>query len=259
MSDLMGAAEAIFRARTHRQPVAPVRDLYSLSSVEEAYAVQRSNTERWLDEGRISTGHKIGLTSKAVQTQLGVAEPDFGVLWGDMAFGPGDCLSMTRFMQPKAEVEIAFVLEKDLSGESLSITDIISAVAYLLPAVEVVDSAIARWDIKLVDTIADNASSGGYVLGDSPRLLNQVDLRGCGMLLSEGENLVSHGVGAACLGSPLNAVLWLARKMVALGDPLKAGALVMSGALGPMVEAKCDRSYRVDVQGFSPFSFSFEQ
>ncbi|MES2415618.1 MAG: fumarylacetoacetate hydrolase family protein [Pseudomonadota bacterium] len=251
------AAARLAQARHNKLPIAPLRES-GLARLEDAYAIQKINTGLWKAAGRTSTGAKIGLTSKAVQAQLGVSEPDFGLLWGDLAFSAGDEISVAHFMQPKAEAEIAFVLAHDLVSPALTLKDVISAVACVLPAVEIVDSAIAGWNIKLVDTVADNASSGGYVLGDSPRLLSQLDLRTCGMLLSRDGHLVSHGVGAACLGNPLNALLWLARKMVETETPLRAGDLVLSGALGPMVPVAAGEHYLVEIQGFPAFSFTFK-
>ncbi|MES2400064.1 MAG: fumarylacetoacetate hydrolase family protein [Pseudomonadota bacterium] len=253
---LRTAAGSLATARRTRTPIAPLRE-QGLARIEDAYAIQKINTDAWKAEGRTSTGAKIGLTSRAVQAQLGVSEPDFGLLWSDLAFNAGDDISLEHFMQPKAEAEIAFVLERDLTSPALTLKDAISAVAYVLPAVEIVDSAIADWNIALVDTVADNASSGGYVLGDSPRLLRQIDLRTCGMLLSRAGDLVSHGVGAACMGNPLNALLWLAKKMVETETPLRAGDLVLSGALGPMVAVASSEHYLVEIQGFQPFSFTF--
>ena len=255
-SDSSEGAVRLFQARNNKLPIAPLRES-GLALLEDAYAIQKINTGLWQATGRTTTGAKIGLTSKAVQAQLGVSEPDFGLLWGDLAFSAGDEVSVAHFMQPKAEAEIAFVLERDLALPALTLKDVISAVAYILPAVEIVDSAIAGWNIALVDTVADNASSGGYVLGDSPRLLTQVDLRTCGMLLSRDGKLVSHGVGAACLGNPLNALLWLAKKMMEMETPLRAGNLVLSGALGPMVPVAAGEHYLVEIQGFPGFSFNF--
>lgn len=259
MSDVGEMAGALFQARTLRRPIAPLRSSYGLADLADAYAVQRANTERWLAAGRRASGCKIGLTSKAVQTQLGVDEPDFGTLWGDLAFLPGDQIPLNVFMQPKVEAEIAMVLGRDLVSDVLDLPQVISAVEYVLPAVEIVDSAIANWDIRLVDTIADNASSGGYVLGDTPRKLSQVDLRTCGMVLTREGQMVSHGVGAACLGHPLNAVLWLARKMAEVGSPLRAGSVVLSGALGPMVPCTSAGHFLVEIQGFASFGFSFSE
>lgn len=216
-------------------PIAPVRTQLEPGGAEAAYLVQEINTRYFLDQGRRLVGRKIGLTSKSVQLQLGVDAPDFGMLFADMALAPGEEIAPGRVLQPKVEAEIAIVLKRDLDQPDLPFSTLMSAVDYVLPAVEIVGSRIRDWDISLLDTIADGASSGLYALGTEPRKLDQVDLRLCGMLMERGGELVSVGAGAACLGHPLNAALWLARKMVEVGRPLKEGDVIMSGALGPMV------------------------
>jgi 2-keto-4-pentenoate hydratase len=216
-------------------PIAPVRDELAPGGVAAAYAVQERNTAHGLAAGRRLVGRKIGLTSKAVQAQFGVDSPDFGMLFADMELGSGDEVPLGRVLQPKAEAEIALVLERDILEPDVTLSGLVSCIAYVLPALEVVGSRIRNWDIRLLDTVADNASAGLYVLGTEPRRLEQVDLRLCGMVMERGGEAVSVGVGAACLGHPLHAALWLARKMVAVGRPLRAGDVVMTGALGPMV------------------------
>lgn len=258
MPDIAAAARLLYEARENRQPISPLRETCGLRTAEEAYAVQKANTLRWREAGRRAIGRKIGLTSKAVQQQLGVAEPDFGVLWGDLCFGPDEPVPAAEFMQPKAEVEIAFLLKKPLAHPQLHMHDVITAIDCVLPAVEIVDSAVADWNIRLVDTIADNASSGGLVLAPTARALGQVDLQACGMTMVRDGAMVSHGVGAACLGHPLNAVLWLARKMVEVGEPLADGDLILSGALGPMVSLAGGQRFQVEIQGFPAFHFSCE-
>lgn len=213
----------------------PVREQLGNSNIAAAYAVQEINTRHWLDAGRRLVGRKIGLTSPAVQRQLGVDQPDYGVLYADMAFADGELISRKRLIQPKAEAEVAFVLKKALDGQGLHLAEVMTAIECALPALEIVDSRIANWDIGIVDTIADNASSGLLVLGATPRLISEFDLRLCGMVVEKNGEPVSFGAGAACLGNPLNALLWLARKMVETGKPLQDGEVVMSGALGPMV------------------------
>jgi 2-keto-4-pentenoate hydratase len=228
------AAEAIRKAWDTGVPCPPVRDSLPTNDVDAAYAAQHVNTERWLAQGRRPTGRKIGLTAKAVQKQLGVDQPDYGMLFADMCFCDGEEIPVTRVMQPRVEAEVALVLEDDLSNSQLTLPDLIKATAYALPAIEVVGSRIAKWDIKIVDTIADNASSGLFVLGTTPVKLDRVDLRLAGMVMENKGDQVSVGAGIACLGNPLIAALWLARKMVEVGMPLKAGDVVMTGALGPM-------------------------
>ena len=228
------AARDIRTAWETGKAIAPVRDALPAGDVAAAYAVQSRNTRHWIATGRRPSGRKIGLTAKAVQKQLGVDQPDYGILYADMEVVDGDEIAAGRVLQPRAEAEVALVLEKDLTDRQLTLIDLIAATAYALPAIEVVGSRIANWDIKIVDTIADNASSGLYVLGTSPVTLDRIDLRLCGMTLEKKGEPVSVGAGVACLANPLNAALWLARKMVDVGMPLKAGDTILTGALGPM-------------------------
>ncbi|CAG9182972.1 2-keto-4-pentenoate hydratase [Cupriavidus pinatubonensis] len=232
---LQALAASLRHAAQQNQPIPPVRDALAAVGVQGAYAVQDINTAHYLETGRRLTGRKIGLTSKSVQQQLGVDAPDFGMLFADMELAPGEGVALDRVLQPKVEAEVAVVLERDLKHEQVTLSQLISAIAYVLPAVEIVGSRIANWDIRLLDTVADNASSGLYALGTQPRRLSEVDLRMCGMLMERKGEVVSLGVGAACLGHPLNAALWLARKMAEVGRPLHAGDVIMTGALGPMV------------------------
>ena len=217
------------------EPIEPVRDRLPEGDIDAAYRVQQTNTEHWLREGRRLVGRKIGLTAKAVQEQLGVNQPDFGMLFADMCLADGEEIAPRSVMQPRCEAEVALVLNSPLDREQLTLIDLIDAVAYALPAIEVVGSRIADWRIEIVDTVADNASSGMYVLGTRPVKLGDIDLRECGMVMERKGAQISIGSGAACLGNPLNAALWLARKMVEMGMPLDAGDTVMTGALGPMV------------------------
>ncbi|MBS0521535.1 MAG: fumarylacetoacetate hydrolase family protein [Proteobacteria bacterium] len=252
---LQACADRLFVARREKKPVPPLSAEFGLGDPEQAYAVQDRNTRRWLQEGRRLVGRKIGLTSRAVQQQLGVNEPDYGMLWGDMTFSEADEIAAARFMQPRVEVEIAFVMEREVTATDTSLAELIGAIAYALPAVEIVDSAIADWKITLADTIADNASGGGNLLGIHPRAVKESDLRLCGMLLTQNGRTAATGLGAACLGHPLNAVLWLARKMAEVGRPLQAGDLVLSGALGPMIAAGAGDCFTVEIQGFAPFTW----
>ena len=230
-------ADRIRQAFASGKPCAPVRDDLPAGDLDAAYAVQNINTDRWIAEGRRLVGRKIGLTAKSVQKQLGVDQPDYGMLFADMAYGDGQEIPLGQVMQPKVEAEVAFVLERDLRFERPTLAEVTSAVAYALPAIEVVGSRIANWDIKIVDTIADNASSGLFVLGATPRKLSDFDLELCGMVMERRGDQISLGSGRACLGNPLNAARWLAEVMVRVGRPLEAGDVIMSGALGPMAVA----------------------
>ena len=236
MSDkaIKSAARRIRNAWEKGKPIKPVRETLPPGDLDAAYAVQKLNTDHWIDQGRRVVGRKIGLTAKAVQIQLGVDQPDYGMLYADMCVVDGDEIPASQVLQPRVEAEVALVLEYDLYQRQLTLLDLIDATAYALPAIEVVGSRIAKWDINIIDTISDNASSGMFVLGTRPVHLEDLDLRGCGMVMENRGDQVSIGAGVACLGNPLNAALWLARKMVEVDTPLNAGDVIMTGALGPM-------------------------
>jgi 2-keto-4-pentenoate hydratase len=232
------AAEMLRGAATSGTPVAPVRDLISAGGVDAAYAVQEVNTRHYLDSGRRLVGRKIGLTSLAVQRQLGVDQPDYGMLFADMDVPEGIPISLNQVIQPKVEAEIAIVIGRDLPHPDLTTAEMIRAVEYVVPAIEIVDSRVANWDIRIWDTVADNASSGLFVLGAVPRKLDGLDLRECGMVMEIKGEPISVGAGIACLGSPITASLWLARVMARVGRPLLEGDVILSGALGPMAGVK---------------------
>lgn len=244
------AALRLRRAAAARTPCAPVRDILPADDVDAAYRVQDINTEQRLTGGARLVGRKIGLTSAAVQRQLGVDRPDYGMLFADMVVPDDGEIEASRLLQPRAEAEIAFVLGRDLTEAQLTIADVMRAVDYAVAAIEIVDSRIAGWDIGIVDTIADNASSGCFVLGMLPRRLDQIDLAACGMELRRNGRIAAVGSGAACLGNPLAAAMWLATTMVACGRPLLAGDIVLSGALGPMVPLSCGDIIEAGVAGF---------
>ncbi len=232
---IQAAAAALAQARHSGSTIAPISASHGISGLEQAYAVAAINTAARLEQGARIVGSKIGLTSLAVQQQLGVDQPDFGVLFDDMEYLDGAVIPGARLMQPKAEVEIAFVVGRALSGPAPSWSEFLNAIAYALPAIEIVDSAITGWNIRLEDTVADNASCGLYVLGNQPLTLGQLALDQLGMQFYRNGQLVSIGTGAACLGHPLRAAYWLARKMAQLERGLQPGQLILSGALGPMV------------------------
>jgi 2-keto-4-pentenoate hydratase len=237
----------------------PVRTLLDDGDLETAYAVQQLNVRRALDAGRRIVGRKIGLTSPAVQRQLGVDQPDFGALFADMAVPQGGEVPAGRLLQPKVEAEVALVLARDLPHRECTVVDVLRAVDFALPALEIVDSRIANWDISLVDTVADNASSGLYVLGGTPVPLTGLDLRSASMTMTRGGETVSEGTGADCLGSPLNAAVWLAQALAERGEPLRAGDLVLTGALGPMVPAAPGDVFDAHIAGLGSVQVGFAQ
>ncbi len=234
-ASLERAAAQLRQAAETATVCGPVRDIVGTATdIDVGYSIQEINTRLDISAGRRVSGRKIGVTSKAVQEQIGVDQPDFGTLFADMEFGDGIELPADRLLQPRAEAEVALVLDRDLELGEHSFADIIRATAFALPSIEVVDSRIEGWDIRIVDTVADNASCGLYVLGGMPVPLRDVDLRTIPMSMAIDGTEVSTGVGAACLGHPLHAARWLADTMCARGTPLRAGDVVMTGALGPM-------------------------
>lgn len=251
------AAKMLRLAAESGRPCAPVRHLVGSQDIDAAYAVQLFNNQERIQKGQRPVGSKIGLTSAAVQRQLGVNQPDFGQLFADMALCDGEEIAAGRLIQPKIETEIALVLEQDLPHEKNTLADLIRATAYLLPALEVVDSRIAGWDISLADTIADNASCGLFVLGNRPVQLKDVDLLGCGMVLERAGEPVSVGAGAACLGNPLLAALWLADTLAQRGNALRAGDIILTGALGPMVAACAGDVFSARIEGLGQVSTRF--
>lgn len=246
---LAEAAAALAQARASGATIAPITVSHGIAGLEQAYAVAAINTAARLAHGARIVGSKIGLTSLAVQQQLGVAQPDFGVLFDDMEYVDGDAIPAARLLQPKAEVEIAFVVGQTLASPAPSWGEFLHSLAYALPAIEIVDSAITDWKIKLEDTVADNASCGVYVLGHQPVTLGQLSLGEAGMQFYRNGQLVSTGSGAACLGHPLRAAYWLAHTMARLGQPLQAGQVVLSGALGPMVSIAAGDQLHATVGG----------
>ena len=256
MTIFQEAADRIWQARLSGTPCAPIRDLLGDSDVEGAYRVQEINTRRRLQESRI-VGAKIGLTSRVVQTQLGVHQPDYGLLFADMDVLNGGAVPWGELLQPKVEAEIAFIIGRDIPDADASSGEMLGAIDYVVPALEIVGSRISGWDIRITDTIADNASSSHFVLGPSARRVTEVNLLNCGMVLSLNGEEKSRGQGRACLGSPLSALIWLARTMAAQGRPLQAGQVVLSGALGPMVAVKPGDQCTAHIEGLGEISVEF--
>ncbi|MFJ9779146.1 2-keto-4-pentenoate hydratase [Amycolatopsis sp. NPDC101161] len=252
------AAAVLAAAAATATPCPPIRDLFADGDLDAAYAVQRVNTERVLAAGHRLVGRKIGLTSPAVQRQLGVDRPDFGALFSDMALDHGGSIPAGRLLQPKVEAEIALVLGADLPGPECSVADVRAATAFLAPALEIVDSRIAGWDITIVDTVADNASSGLFVLGDTREALDAVEPAEVEMQLHRDGELVSQGTGRDCLGDPLNAAAWLATTLARRGEPLRAGDVVLTGALGPMVPAAPGDVFTARISGLGEVGIRFE-
>lgn len=255
--NIEAAATLLREAAFSRRYCQPVRHLIGETDLETAYAVQALNTAERIAGGAKVIGCKIGLTSPAVQKQLGVDQPDFGMLFNDMELWNGSRVSMQELMQPKVEAEIAFVLKKDLDRDTIGTADVLSAIEYALVALEVVGSRIEHWNIKITDTIADNASASHFVLGHRPVSIRDIDLTACKMILNKNQREASTGQGSACLGSPVNALVWLARRMKETGTPMRAGQVILSGALGPMVEVQAGDHIEAVIEGLGSVSVAF--
>jgi len=256
---IAAAADVLWQAERNARPCAPLHDYLDSGDLDAAYAVQQINIERRLTNGARLTGRKIGLTAKSVQQQLGVDQPDYGTLLSDMVVSDGGSIPRDRLLQPKVEAEIAFVLGADLDMQNPSAADVLRATAFIAPSIEIVDSRIADWKIALTDTIADNASSGLFVLGTPAISPLGFDFTACEMEMSINGQQVSTGAGRDCLGSPVAAVAWLAEKMRAENMPLRAGYIIMSGALGPMAPAAPGANVRAKISGLGHVSVSFEE
>jgi 2-keto-4-pentenoate hydratase len=258
------AVDRLAQAQATRVPCAPVRDLIGTDDLPAAYAVQQGLVQARIAAGATVVGRKIGATSEAVQRQLGVDQPDFGYLLDEMdvsdaARDGGDPISMSTLLQPRVEAEVAFRLGRDIDVPEAEITlDFVrAAVEVALPALEIVDSRIAEWQIGFTDTVADCASSALFVVGTDERPLSELEPREVEMSLSINGEVRSAGNGAACLGDPLEALRWLAVQAARFGDPLRAGHLVLSGALGPFVPFAAGDQVVASISGFDPLSVKF--
>ncbi|MGH3950299.1 MAG: 2-keto-4-pentenoate hydratase [Pseudonocardiaceae bacterium] len=225
------AAGRLLLAYQDHTPISPIIADFPEADVTAAYRIQQEQVQRWVKAGDPVKGHKVGLSSLAMQRQMGVHQPDYGHLLSGMFHLEHLPIDATGYLQPKIEPEIAFVLGRALSGPGVTVADAIRAVDFVVPALEIVDSRIRDWQISIVDTIADNASSGGVVLGSRPTRLDAVDLRTTGCTFHVNGAIVSTGAGGAVLGSPINALVWLANTVGPLGITLEPGHVVLPGSM----------------------------
>lgn len=249
--------DALYEAWLARRTIPPLVEQAPEITLDDAYRIQQRYVARRLQAGETIVGKKIGATSKPVQDFLGVFQPDFGQLTSGMVYQEGDTLPLDTLIQPKAEAELAFVLKADLQGPGVTAMDVIRATDYVVPCFEIVDSRITDWKIRIQDTVADNASCGVFVLGDSLVDPRRVDLNTCGMILEKNGEIVATGAGAAALGAPANAVAWLANMLGSLDIGLKAGEVILSGSLAAMVPVKAGDNLRVTIGGIGGCSVRF--
>jgi len=231
-------ASSLVQATRDRAPIPPITETWPGFDVDDAYAVQTLVIDERLDTGATRVGWKVGLTSAAMQKQLGVDQPDFGPLLNDMQTPSGGQIATAGLIAPRVEGEIAFRLGRDLAGPGVTVDDVTDAVTLALPALEIIDSRIADWRIALADTIADHASSAMFVVGDDGAPPEAVDLRAVELTLFVDGEAVDRGVGSAVLGDPLEAIAWLANTLGGYGQTLPAGDVILAGALHASIPVK---------------------
>jgi 2-keto-4-pentenoate hydratase len=251
------AAAALWQADQTKEAIAPLTETWPELDVVDAYEVQRMNIGRRLEGGARVRGHKVGLSAKAMQEMLGVHEPDYGHLVDDMFCYEHDTVSMARFCQPRAEIEVAFVLGQPLEGPGVTVADVVRATDYVLPSIEIVDSRVRDWKVKIQDTIADNASSAALVLGARPTPLTAVDPALIGATLRKNGEIVETGCSGAVLGNPVIAVAWLANKLAQFGVRLEPGHVIMPGSCTRMVPVAAGDVVRADFDVLGHVSVRF--
>ncbi len=256
--DLSSLSLELFNAEREARSIAPLTERFPTLSITDAYGIQQQLISRRVESGETVIGKKIGVTSQAVMELLKVNQPDFGMLTDRMVVNQGEAIDMDRLIQPKAEGEIAFVLKRDLCGPGVTAADVLRATEGVMACFEIVDSRIRDWQIKIQDTVADNASCGLFVLGD--RLVDpaELDLYSVGMVLEKNGRVVGTGAGAATMGSPLTAVAWLANTLGSLGMGLKAGDVILSGALSGMVPVSRGDNLNITLAGIGRTGVRFE-
>ena len=262
-SDINRYGDELYAALVERRTVPNLRDRVPGLEIDDAYRIQSRMVRRRLDAGETIVGKKVGATSAAVQNMLGLYEPDFGQLLSAMVYRDGDTIRLDSLIQPRAEGEVAFVLKHDLAGPGITAIDVLRATDYVVPCFEIVDSRIDNWDIKVFDTVADNASCGVFVVGTEPKDPLEIDLSLVGMTIEvrkPGETvgeLFATGAGAAVKGSPVNSVVWLANTLAELGTPCRAGEVILSGSLTVMAWVKEPQTITVEFGGLGSCTVTF--
>ncbi|MGL4859845.1 MAG: 2-oxopent-4-enoate hydratase [Enterobacteriaceae bacterium] len=251
--------EALFAAWRDKKAIAPLTDSVADLTINDAYRIQQEMVAlRLKSSGEHIIGKKIGVTSKVVMEMLNVHQPDFGMLTSGMVYGDGATIRADSLIAPRAEGELAFILKRDLTGPGITLADVIAATEFVLPCFEIVDSRIADWKIRIQDTVADNASSGVFVLGDAAISPHAVELPLVGMSLHKNGEIVATGAGAAVMNHPGNAVAWLANMLGTMEVGLKAGEVILSGSLAAMVPVKAGDNLSIALGGVGSASVRFE-
>lgn len=251
-------AADLANAERTRVPIAPLTDAHPDIDVVDAYEIQLINIRARLADGARVVGHKVGLSSAAMQQMMGVDEPDYGHLLADMEVYEDKPVPAGTFLLPRVEVEVGFILADDLPGEGCTEDDVLAATAAYVPSIELIDTRITDWKIKLCDTIADNASSAGWVLGKERVSPKDVDIRGIDAVLTRNGDVVAEGRSDAVLGNPVTAVAWLARKVDQFGVRLRAGDIVLPGSCTRAIDARPGDDFLARFDGLGSVRLSFE-
>ncbi|MBH5318317.1 2-keto-4-pentenoate hydratase [Paenibacillus sp. GSMTC-2017] len=251
-------ANELMEAETTKVAIAPFTERYSEMTVTDAYNVQLQVVKVKKAAGKTIIGKKVGLTSKAMQTMLNVNEPDYGHLLDDMEVADGGVVKVSEMVAPRIEAEIGFILDRDLSGPDVTFLDVLMATKYIVPTLEIIDSRIADWKIKLIDTVADNGSSAKVVVSGQKTPIDNIDLRDLSMILSKNGEQLATGAGAAALGHPAYAIAWLANKLSEFGISLKAGEIILPGALSGAVAVQAGDHIEARFGSIGSVSVSFQ-
>ncbi|MEU4320161.1 2-keto-4-pentenoate hydratase [Nocardia fluminea] len=250
-------AAELARAELDRVAVSPIADRYPGIDVVDAYEVQLLNIRRRLDDGGKVVGHKVGLSSKAMQQMMGVDEPDYGHLLADMEVFEDVPVDTSKFLLPRVEVEVGFILGADLPGEDCTEADVLAATVAYAPSIELIDSRITDWKIGLADTISDNASSAGWVLGKARVAPGDIDITAIDAVLTRNGEVIAEGRSDAVLGDPVIAVAWLARKVASFGVRLKAGDIVLPGSCTRAIDARPGDAFHAEFSGLGSVRLNF--
>ena len=251
-------AADLAEAERSRVSIAPLTSNNSDIDVVDAYEIQLINIRQRVAQGARVVGHKVGLSSKAMQEMMGVDEPDYGHLLDDMQVYEDQPVKSANYLYPRVEVEVGFILADDLPGAGCTEEDVLAATAAFAPAIELIDTRITNWQIKLCDTIADNASSAGWVLGEARVSPKDIDIRNIDAVLKNNGEVVAEGRSDAVLGNPVTAVAWLARKVESFGVRLKAGDIVLPGSCTRAIDAPAGSDFVADFAGLGSVHLRFE-
>lgn len=250
-------AALLAHAESERSPIRPIVETFPAMDVVDSYEVALINIRDRLERGATVLGHKVGLSSEAMQQMMGVDEPDYGHLLDDMALTEGEPVDVSRYCYPRVEVEVAFILGEELPGEGCTEEDVLTATEYVAPAIELIDSRIVDWRIGLVDTIADNASSAGFVLGVQRVKPREIDLLSIDATLTRNGEVVAEGRSDAVLGNPVTAVAWLARKVASFGVRLEAGHVILPGSCTRAIDVRPGDDFHAEFKGLGTVDLSF--